>query len=32
MKIIKPSFKIKDVDGMGILKSIEAAGRTCYKS
>ena len=33
MKMIKPSFKIVDnIDGMEILKRIEAAGRTCYKS
>lgn len=33
MKIIKPGFKILDkVKGHKILKKIEAAGRTCYKS
>lgn len=33
MKIIKPSFEILDkVDGIEMLKKIEIAGRTCYKS
>jgi len=33
MKIIKPSFSIKDeINGDTILKKIEAAGRVCYKS
>ena len=36
MKIIKPSFEIMNVkspeDGDQLLKMIEAAGRTCYKS
>jgi thymidylate synthase (FAD) len=33
MKIVKPSFSIlNDINGDRILKSIEAAGRTCYKS
>lgn len=33
MKIVKPSFSIlNNVDGDGVLKAIEAAGRTCYKS
>ena len=33
MKIIKPSIQIlDDIDGMTILKHIERAGRTCYKS
>lgn len=33
MKIIKPHFIIEDVvDGEKILKSLEKAGRTCYKS
>ena len=33
MKIIKPSFSIKDeINGDVILKKIEAAGRVCYKS
>ena len=33
MKLIKPSFQIMgNVDGDAILKSIEVAGRTCYKS
>lgn len=33
MRIISPSFSIIDnVDGAELLKRIEAAGRTCYKS
>jgi thymidylate synthase (FAD) len=33
MKIIKPSFTIEtEIDGIKILKHIEKAGRTCYKS
>lgn len=33
MKIIKPSFTIEDqVDGYEVLRKIEKAGRTCYKS
>jgi thymidylate synthase (FAD) len=33
MKVISPSFTIEDeVDGSEMLKSIEKAGRTCYKS
>lgn len=33
MKIINPSVKLEDkIDGMQILKKIEHAGRTCYKS
>lgn len=33
MKVIKPSFVIEDVvDGEKILKNLERAGRTCYKS
>jgi thymidylate synthase (FAD) len=35
MKLIKPSFALspdKELDGMGMLRRIEAAGRTCYKS
>lgn len=32
MKIIKPSFQIEDIDGLELLKKIERAGRTCYKS
>jgi thymidylate synthase (FAD) len=33
MKIINPSFKILDrINGSSILKKIERAGRTCYKS
>lgn len=33
MKIVKPYARIEGhIDGIGIVKSIEAAGRTCYKS
>lgn len=33
MRIIKPSYKIEDdIDGIAILKKLEKAGRTCYKS
>lgn len=33
MRLIKPSFEILDqIDGLDILKKIEVAGRTCYKS
>ena len=33
MKIIKPEFIIEDnIDGNEILRKIEKAGRTCYKS
>ena len=33
MKIIKPSFTIEETTlGLNILKNIERAGRTCYKS
>jgi thymidylate synthase (FAD) len=33
MKIIKPSFEIlTEIDGNEVLKAIEVAGRTCYKS
>jgi thymidylate synthase, flavin-dependent len=32
MRIVKPSFHIEEVDGMELLKKIEKAGRTCYKS
>lgn len=32
MKIIEPSFEILPVNGEEILKNIEKAGRTCYKS
>lgn len=33
MKIIKPSFEILDnIDGKEMLRKIEAAARTCYKS
>ena len=32
VKIIGPSFEIERVDGIAMLKRIEAAGRTCYKS
>lgn len=32
MKIIRPTFEIMPVNGEEILKNIERAGRTCYKS
>ena len=32
MKVIKPSYVILDDVGPEILRKIEAAGRTCYKS
>lgn len=33
MKLIKPFFKIlSNIDGVEILRNIERAGRTCYKS
>lgn len=33
MILIRPSFKIlTKIEGQTILKSIEKAGRTCYKS
>ena len=33
MKLIKPSFRIiSEIDGRDILRRIENAGRTCYKS
>lgn len=33
MKLIRPSFEIlSDVDGVQMIKNIERAGRTCYKS
>lgn len=32
MRVIAPSFEIMPVNGEEILKSIERAGRTCYKS
>ena len=33
MKIVKPSFEIlTPIDGISILKTLEIAGRTCYKS
>jgi thymidylate synthase (FAD) len=33
MRIIEPSYKIEELrDGEAILKAIERAGRTCYKS
>ena len=33
MKIIKPHFEILTrADGMEVLKMLELAGRTCYKS
>lgn len=32
VKIVKASFEIEDVDGDELLKKLERAGRTCYKS
>ena len=33
MNIVSPSFEvITPIDGMEILKTLEAVGRTCYKS
>ena len=32
VRIIKASFEIEDFDGEQMLKNIEKAGRTCYKS
>lgn len=33
MRLIEPSVELMDeIDGQGLLKSIEKAGRTCYKS
>ena len=33
MKLIKPSYEImSNIDADSILKFLEAAGRTCYKS
>jgi len=32
MKIIEPSFVIEPIDGEAMLRKIEMAGRTCYKS
>lgn len=32
MKIIKPYFEIEEINGIKLLKNIEKAGRTCYKS
>ena len=32
MIIIKPSVEIEEIDGIAMLKRIEKAGRTCYKS
>lgn len=33
MRVIKSGFEIlSKIDGMEILKSLEIAGRTCYKS
>lgn len=32
MRIIEPSFEVMPVNGEEILKNIERAGRTCYKS
>jgi thymidylate synthase (FAD) len=32
MKLIKPYFEIEEIDSAKILKNLEKAGRTCYKS
>ena len=32
MKLVRASYQIEAVDGLGMVKKIEAAGRTCYKS
>lgn len=32
MKIIKPTVTIPYIDGVSVMKNIERAGRTCYKS
>lgn len=32
VKIVGPSFEIEPINGIAMLKKIEAAGRTCYKS
>ena len=32
MKIIKPEIEIEDFDGIQIMKNIELACRTCYRS
>jgi thymidylate synthase (FAD) len=32
VKLIKPYFEIEEIDGVKILKNLEKAGRTCYKS
>lgn len=32
MKVIEPSFTIASIDGAAMLRRIEEAGRTCYKS
>lgn len=32
MKILKPYVRVENVDGKKIMKTIERAGRTCYKS
>lgn len=32
MRVIEPSYEIEPIDGLGILKKLEKAGRTCYKS
>ena len=32
MNIVKPYFEIETVDGLEMLRKIEKAGRTCYKS
>ena len=33
MRLVKPSYKIlTEIDGVKMLKKLEEAGRTCYKS
>ncbi len=32
MRIINPYVEVPDINGEQLLKSIEKAGRTCYKS
>lgn len=32
MKIIRPSFKVENINGIQLLQKIEYAGRVCYKS
>ena len=32
MRIIDPSIEVEDFDGLKIMKNIERACRTCYRS